>query len=229
MEPNGHTKGIHWKRVMCVFLSVEMTSTQSFIQLSLASPEVQAHDSPYMPHDKRQGQQLVCRSVGFFSGRGTALVNSRYNNLLSTELCSYHVTRVLLGGGSRKLPFPFQLERNAASWKAGGLLQISIRSIHSPNTHSWVCGSFRWEKGEIDQKGIPWLHKEVLCNIHQAKSDHDGEAIQNNPVHSTQLRITVLQQHSMTSLSPGSHHVGMMKIIKRETPDRTTGKLEEKE
>lgn len=81
----------------------------------------------------------------------------------------------------------------------------------------------------MDQTGIPWLHKEVLCDIHQAKSDHDGEAIQNNPVHSTQLRITVLQQHPMTSLSPGSHHVGMMKIIKRETPDRTIVKLEEKE
>lgn len=99
MEPNCHTKGIHQKRVMCVFLGVEMTSTQSFTQPSLASPEVQAHDSPYMLRDKRQGLQFVCRSVGFFSGRGAALMNSRYNNLLSAELCSYHVTRVLLGGG----------------------------------------------------------------------------------------------------------------------------------
>lgn len=99
MELNGHTKGIHWKGAMCVFLSVEMTSTQSFTQLSLASPEVQAHDSPHMLHAKHQGLQLVCRSLGFFSGRKAALVDSRYNNLLSTELCSCYVTRVLLGGG----------------------------------------------------------------------------------------------------------------------------------
>lgn len=99
MEPNGHTKGIHRKRVMCVFLSVEMTSTQSFTQPSLASPEVQARDSPYMLRDKCQGLQLVCRSLVFFNGRGAALVDSRYNNLLSAELCSYHVTTVLLGRG----------------------------------------------------------------------------------------------------------------------------------
>lgn len=129
-------------------------------------------------HAKRQGLQLVRRSLVFLNGREAALVDSSstpgWNNLQSTDLCCCYVTRVLLGGGWRKLPFPFRLEENAASWKAGGLLQIWTRSIHSSTIHSWVCGSFRWEKGEMDQTGIPWVHKEVLCDIHKAKSHHDG-------------------------------------------------------